>query len=257
MQIHPTAVVDPSAKLAEGVVVGAYAFIGPEVEIGRGTQIDHHASVAKLTTIGQDCRLWPFVSVGTDAQDLKYKGERTTLEIGDRVAIREFATVNRGTGEGGGVTRVGNDCLLMAYAHVAHDCQVGNRVVMANSTNLAGHIVIEDNVGLGGMVAVHQFTRLGKHCFIGGLSGVSQDMPPFCLCEGNRAKTHGLNTVGMRRAGFSDEAIAALKKAYKIIFRTRTPIKQAIEKVRGEVESTPEVDYLVSFIENSERGVPR
>ncbi|MBU1275929.1 MAG: acyl-ACP--UDP-N-acetylglucosamine O-acyltransferase [Proteobacteria bacterium] len=257
MEIHPTAVVHESAQLAPGVQVGAYAYIGPEVSIGPGTRVDHHAGIECLTTIGADCHVWPFASIGTDPQDLKFGGERTSLQIGDRVQIREFVTMNRGTGEGGGVTRVGDDCLFMSYSHVAHDCQLGQRVIMANSATLAGHVHVEDFVNIGGLVAIHQFTRLGTRAFIGGMSGVAQDQPPYCLCEGNRCKPHGMNVIGLRRAGFATETIDALKTAYRIIFRTHTPIQKAMDQVRAEVSGVPEVDHLLDFIASSERGVAR
>ncbi|MBU1156145.1 MAG: acyl-ACP--UDP-N-acetylglucosamine O-acyltransferase [Proteobacteria bacterium] len=257
MEIHPTAVVHESAQLAQGVKVGAYAHIGPEVSIGPGTQVDHHASIERLTTIGADCHIWPFASIGTDPQDLKFGGERTTLQIGDRVLIREFVTVNRGTGEGGGITRLGDDCLLMAYSHVAHDCQLGQRVIMANAATLGGHVHVEDFANIGGLVAIHQFTRIGTRAFIGGMSGVAQDQPPYCLCEGNRCKPHGMNVIGLRRAGIATETIEALKTAYRIIFRTHTPIQKAMEQVRAEVTGVPEVDHLLDFIASSERGVAR
>ncbi len=257
MNIHPTAMVHDSVQLGQDVSVGPYAVIGPEVVIGDRTRVDQHSSIECRTTIGSDCHIWPFASVGTDPQDLKYGGERTSLQIGDRVMIREFVTVNRGTGEGGGVTRVGDGCLLMAYAHVAHDCQLGREVIMANCCNLAGHVHLEDYVGLGGMVAIHQFTRVGAHTFVGGTSAVAKDLPPFTLCEGNRAKPLGLNTVGLKRRGFTPETMEALKKAYKLIFRTRTPLAQALAAVRAEVPDIPEVRYLLEFIEASSRGVAR
>lgn len=257
MKIHPTALVDTSAKVADDVEIGAYSFIGPDVEIGSGCQIGHHVNIERLTKIGQGTRIWPFASLGTDPQDLKYSGEPTRLEIGERVRIREFVTVNRGTEEGGGVTRVGDHNLLMAYAHVAHDCQLGRHVIMANCANLAGHVTLEDHCGIGGLVAVHQFTRIGCYCFVGGMSGVSQDMPPYTLCEGNRAKSHGLNIVGLKRAGFSEETLAALKQAYRIIFRSHVPLKKALAQVREEVQPLPEVVHLLEFIESSERGVAR
>lgn len=255
--IHPTALIHPSAELAADVQVGVYAYIGPEVKIGPGSRVDHHASVDRLTSIGAGCHLWPFASVGTDPQDLKYRGEPTTLVIGDGVMIREFTTVNRGTVEGGGVTQVGDGSLLMAYAHVAHDCHLGREVIMANSCNLAGHVTLEDYVGLGGQVAVHQFTRIGRYAYVGGTSAVDKDLPPYCLCEGNRAVSHGLNVVGLKRRGFTPEAMEALKAAYKIIFRTRTPLAKAMEQVRAEVPDTPEVRYLLEFIQGSKRGVAR
>jgi UDP-N-acetylglucosamine acyltransferase len=257
MSIHPTAVVDSSARIADDAQIGPYSFIGPEVVIAPGCRIDHHVNIEKLTSIGEGSHVWPFASLGSDPQDLKFGGEETRLEIGRQVQIREFVTVNRGTHHGGGVTRVGDHCMLMAYSHVAHDCQLGEHVIMANAATLAGHVVIEDHVGLGGLVAVHQFTRIGRHCFVGGLSGVSVDLPPFCLCEGNRAKTHGLNIVGLRRAGFSPQVLEALKLAYKIVFRTRTPLAKALEQVEGEVPDLPEVRHFVQFIRGSERGVAR
>lgn len=257
MSIHPTALVDSSARIAEDAEVKAYAVIGPGVEIASGCVIDHHVNIERDTSIGEGTRIWPMASVGSDPQDLKYKGEQTRLEIGARVRIREFATVNRGSGDGGGVTRVGDDCMLMAYSHVAHDCHLGQRVIMANSVNLAGHVTIEDYASLGGMVAVHQFVRIGTHCFVGGLSGVAQDLPPYTLCEGARAKTHGLNSIGLKRAGFDSEAIEAIKKAYRVIFRSNTPIKKAIAQAREEAPDTPEVAHFLEFIEASERGVPR
>ena len=257
MQIHPTAVVDPSARIGQGTEIGAYAYVGPQVEIGDNCRIFHHANIEKLTTIGEGTRIWPFASVGGDPQDLKYQGEPTRLEVGKNVMIREFATLNRGTEEGGGVTRVGDDCLLMAYSHVAHDCQLGQGVILANSATLAGHITVEDHVSIGGLVAIHQFCRIGRHCFVGGLSGVAQDLPPFTLCEGNRAKSRGLNLVGLKRAGFSPQSIEALKQAYRIIFRTRTPLQQALEQVRQEVPQLPEVVHLLDFFKDSQRGVAR
>ena len=257
MQIHPTAMVDSTAKVADDAEIGAYSFVGPQVEIGSGCRIAHHVNIERLTKIGPGTRVWSFVSLGTDPQDLKYNGEPTRLEIGGQVNIREFVTVNRGTEEGGGVTRVGDHSLLMAYAHVAHDCQLGRHVIMANCANLAGHVTLEDRCGIGGLVAVHQFVRIGCYCFVGGMSGVSQDLPPYTLCEGNRAKSHGLNVVGLKRAGFSEDSLSALKQAYRIIFRSRTPLKQALAQVRAEAPLVPEVVHLLEFIESSERGVAR
>ena len=257
MAIHPTAVVDPSARLAEDVEVGPGAYIGPEVEIGPGCIIGHHANIERLTSIGEGTRIWPLASVGSDPQDLKYQGEPTRLEIGARVMIREFVTVNRGTAEGGGVTRVGDDCLLMAYSHVAHDCRLGRRVILANAATLAGHVTVEDFATLGGLVAVHQFTRIGCYCFVGGLSGVAQDLPPYTLCEGNRAKPRGLNLVGLKRAGFARETVEALKTVYRIIFRTHIPLRQAVEQARQKAPDIPEVRRLLEFISSSQRGVAR
>ena len=257
MQIHPTAVVDPTARIGQGTVVEALAFIGPQVEIGPDCRIGHHATVECLTTIGEGTRLWPYASVGTDPQDLTYQGEPTRLEVGKGVKIREFVTINRGTPHGSGVTRVGDGCMLMAYSHVAHDCQVGEAVVMANCATIGGHVVLQDHCILSGLAAVHQFARVGRFCFVGGMSGVSHDLPPYTMCDGNRAKSHGLNIVGLKRAGFTSEAIDALKKAYRIIFRSHTPLQQALEEVRTQVPETPEVKDLLEFIASSRRGVAR
>ena len=257
MEIHPTAMVDDSATIGEGAVIGPYAVIGPHCQIGDDCRIDHHANVGAFTTIDAGGRLWPMCSVGTEPQDLKFGGEDSRLVIGRNVMVREFVTINRGTHHGGGVTRIGDDCMFMAYSHVAHDCQLGDQVIMANAATLAGHVTIEDHVNLGGLVDVHQFTRIGRYCFVGGLSGVSNDLPPFCLCEGNRAKTHGLNVVGLKRAGFGPEVLEALKQAYKIVFRTRTPLARALEQVEGEVADLTEVRHFVDFIRGSERGVAR
>ncbi|KIX12900.1 acyl-ACP--UDP-N-acetylglucosamine O-acyltransferase [Dethiosulfatarculus sandiegensis] len=257
MSIHPTAMVDPKAQVDETAQIGAYSYIGPQVEIGPDCRIDHHVNIQQDAKIGAGTRIWPFASLGTDPQDLKYGGESTRLEVGANVMIREFVTVNRGTGEGGGITRVGDNCLLMAYSHVAHDCQLGNNVIMANSANLGGHCILESNCAIGGLTAVHQFTRIGSYCFVGGMSGVAQDLPPYTLCEGNRAKTHGLNQIGLKRAGFSDETIKALKLAYRIIFRSHVTLKEALPKVREEVEDLPEVRHFLEFIQASTRGVAR
>jgi UDP-N-acetylglucosamine acyltransferase len=249
--------VDGRAHLAEGVEIGPYTVIGPGVEIGPGCRIDHHVNIERDTIIGPECRIWPFASLGADPQDLKYRGEPTQLVIGARTRIREFTTLNRGTGEGGGVTRIGDDCLIMAYCHVAHDCCLGNQVVLANSTTLAGHIVIEDHVGIGGMVAIHQFCRVGKHAFIGGFSSLAQDAAPYMLYEGLRASSPSINSVGLKRAGFSLQSLEALKQAHKILFRDKHAVKKALELIRSEVPLLEEVKYLLQFIAAAERGISR
>lgn len=257
MAIHPNAIVDASAIIDPSATVEAYAYIGPNVEIGPGCLIQHHANIAQDTVLGEDCRVWPFASLGTDPQDLKYANESTRLVIGKRGRFREFVTVNRGTESGGGITVIGDDCLMMAYSHVAHDCHLGNHVVMANATNLGGHVVIEDNVGLGGMVVVHQFCRLGTHAFIGGDSGVGQDAVPYMLYEGRRGTALSVNVIGLRRAGFSGEAIDALKKVHRILFRQDMSVKHAVEVIKNEVPQTPEVERVLAFIAASERGLAR
>ena len=258
MNIHPTAVIHPGAELAPGVTVGPYAVINEDVVIGRDTEIMAHAYIDRYTRIGEECRVFHSAAVGGEPQDLKFKGEKTETVIGDRVIVREFATINRGTEEGGGKTVVGDDCLLMAYVHVAHDCQVGDRVVLANNLAMAGHVIIEGGAYIGGMVAVHQFVTIGAHAYIGGFSRVSRDVPPFLLGEGAvNFQLHGPNTIGLRRKGFSQETIRALKDSFKMIFRNRKPLSGVLDEAAETFGNFPEVLQLVDFIRNSKRGVDR
>lgn len=254
VQIHPTAVVDPSAVLGEGVRIGAGAIVGPDVQIGAGTEIASHVLIECKTTVGEECRIHHGAVLGTDPQDLKFDGEETWLRIGDRTQIREYATLNRGT-SWSGETVIGDDCLLMAYVHVAHDCRLGNRIIISNGTQLAGHIVVGDWAIISGLVAIHQFVRVGRHAFIGGLSRVAQDVAPFCRVSGNPPKIYGLNSVGMERRGFSAEARTALKKAYRTLFHSELNLSQALVRVRDEMAMEGEVGELIAFIESSERGV--
>ncbi len=254
VQVHPTAIVDPDARLGPGVTVGPHAIIGPSVTIGGGSEIGPGVMVERNTEIGEDCRIFRGAVLGTDPQDLKFDGEDTWLRIGDRTQIREFATLNRGTAASG-ETRVGSDCLLMAYVHVAHDCVLGDRINISNGTQLAGHVTIDDWAILSGLVAVHQFVRIGRHAFIGGLSRVSQDVAPFCRVSGNPPKIYGLNSVGLERRGFSPEARAALKKAYRTLFQSELNLSQALVRVREEMPMEGEVGEFIEFIETSERGV--
>jgi UDP-N-acetylglucosamine acyltransferase len=254
--IHPSAIVDPDAQLGQGVVVGPWALVGPGVAVGDGTEIGARVVLERDTVVGEDCRLFPGAVLGTDPQDLKYQGEPTVLEVGDRTVIREFATLNRGT-MASGRTTVGSDCLLMAYSHVAHDCELGNHVILSNSVNMAGHVLIEDWVIVGGITPIHQFVRIGAHAFVGGGSRVSQDVPPYCRAAGNPPSLFGLNSVGLERRGFSDEVRAALKKTYRILFQSKLNVAQAIARVEDEVLPIPEVLHLISFVQASERGVTR
>lgn len=251
--IHPTAVLDPQAELGPGVDVGPYAVIGAGVVIGPGTQVGPHAYVARDTEIGADCFLGKGAVLGTDPQDLKYEGEETKLIIGDRTTIREFATLNRGT-RASGCTRVGNDCLVMAYAHVAHDCVLGDRVILSNAIQMGGHVCIEDWAVVGGLTALHQFVRIGTHAMVGGASRVSKDIPPYTRAAGSPCRLYGLNTVGLSRRGFSKATQRQLKRAYRVLFASRWNLSQAIENLRKESLS-PDVERLVSFVEMSERGV--
>lgn len=252
--VHPTAIVDEGAELGVGVTVGPWALIGPGVRVGDGTVIGPRVYAEKDTHIGEDCFIANGAVLGTDPQDLKFKGEQALLEIGDRTVVREFATLNRGTSAAGS-TVVGSDCLLMAYSHVAHDCEIGNHVILANSVNLAGHVMIEDWVIIGGVTPVHQFVRIGAHAFIGGGSRIPQDVPPYCRVAGNPPKLYGLNSVGLERRGLSAEVRKALKQAYRTLFQSDVNLSKALDRVEGDVARVPEVRHLIEFIRASERGI--
>ena len=255
--IHPTAVIDHQAELHSTVTVGPYAVIQGNVVIGAGTEIGAHVYIDRHTRIGQNCRIFPFASIGTDPQDKKFKGEKTELVIGDENVIREYATINRGTPDGGGVTRIGNQNLLLAYIHIAHDCHLGNGITMVNVATLGGHVTLEDYSVIGGLSAVHQFVRVGSYAYVGGKTGVSQDIPPFVLASGERARLFGLNIVGLKRHNFSNEVIEALKKAYQTVIRSHLTIQDAMVKVEKEIPPLPEVKQFLDFIRHSQRGIPR
>lgn len=257
--IHPSAIIDSSAQLAADVEVGPYAIIGRQVTIGAGTKIGPHAVIGDWTTIGEQNQIHHQASVGAAPQDLKYRGEETWTRIGDKNVIREFATIHRGTVTGHGETVVGNGNMFMAYSHVAHDCRVGNGVVMANVATLAGHVTVEDNVILGGLVAVHQFTTIGAYAMIGGGTMVGLDIIPYTIATSGKrdAKLRGLNLIGLKRRGFSDEAISNLKKAYKLLFMAGLKLPEAIACIKNEISNSPEIDYLLGFIERSQRGICR
>ena len=255
--IHPTADVNPKADIDSSVEIGPYAIIRENVTIGAGTVIGPHAVIEPFVTIGPKCQIFQFAAVGAVPQSLKFKGEKTYVKIGRETVIREFATIHRGTGFGGGITEIGERCFIMAYAHVAHDCRIGREVVLANNATLGGHITIGDHATLGGLVAIHQFVHVGDFAFIGGLSGVPKDVPPYVIAAGPRIKLHGINIVGLKRHGFSDNAISLLKKTYRLIFRIGLTLNEAIERVRAEVDQIPEVVNFVNFITSSQRGVTR
>jgi UDP-N-acetylglucosamine acyltransferase len=256
-RIHSTALVHPKAQIAEDVGIGPYSVIGENVRLHAGTQVQAHVVIEGWTEIGEHCRIFPFASIGSIPQDLKFAGEESQVRIGNRNTIREYVTVNRGTGQGGGITKVGDDNLLMAYVHVAHDCLIGNHVILANAATLAGHITVGDFAVIGGLTGLHQFVRIGRHAIIGGCSAVAQDVPPFVSAVGNRVKLYGLNTVGLKRQGFGEEQMACLKTAYKLLFRSKMPMKEAVQKVRDELSHSPEAQELATFVESSERGVCR
>ena len=257
MNIHPTAVIHPKALIAEGVSIGPYAVIGEHATIGKDTIIESHVLIDGWTTIGERNHILSFSSIGTPPQDIGYRNEETYLIIGNDNVIRECATVHRATTKADRKTEIGDKNFLMAYSHVAHDCKLGNDIIMANSVALGGHIIIGDHAILGGIVAVHQFVKIGSYSIIGGQSAVSQDIPPYVSAAGNRAQLYGLNLVGLKRKGFSDETIATLKKAYKIIFRSGLTQDEALRKTLAEFPDSSDVRLLVDFIRSSKRGVTR
>ncbi|HXZ47622.1 MAG TPA: acyl-ACP--UDP-N-acetylglucosamine O-acyltransferase [Usitatibacter sp.] len=256
-RIHPTAVVDSKARIAEDATIGPYTVVDGEVEIGAGTTIGSHNVVTGRTRIGRGNRIFHFCSIGEANQDKKYKGEPTALEIGDGNTIREFATINRGTVQDAGVTRLGSDNWIMAYCHVAHDCQVGSHTVFANLTTLGGHVHVGDWAVLGGHSAFHQFVKVGAHAMVGGGSIVLQDVAPYVTVGGSPVATHGINSEGLRRRGFSPEAIAGLKRAYKTLFKSGLTLADARQELERQALETPEVRALVEFLDGSTRGLLR
>jgi UDP-N-acetylglucosamine acyltransferase len=255
--IHTTAIVSPDANIGDGVSIGAYSIIGEDVTIGKGTWIGPHVVIDPHAIIGPDCRIFQFAAIGAIPQDLKFGGEKSFVKIGSHVTIREFVTIHRGTKSGNGITEVGDKSFLMAYTHVAHDCHIGKMVVLANNTTLAGHITIGDHATVGGLVAIHQFVRIGDYAFVGGKSAVVKDVPPYVIAAGDRAILHGLNRVGLKRHGFSDQSLSALKKTYRIVFRYGLTLNEAIQRVHAQVEMVPEVETFIEFIKASSRGVTR
>ena len=253
--IHSTAIVSSQAEIGKDCYIGAYCIVGDEVVLGDNVRLESHIVVDGNTKIGDDTRVFPFVSIGLAPQDLKYKGEPTAVEIGKRNHIREFVTVHRGTAGGGGLTKIGDDNLLMAQAHVAHDCRIGNEVIMANAATLAGHVEIADRANIGAYSGVHQFCRIGYEAFVGGYSVVVKDAMPFAVIQGNHAKCYGLNRVGMKRRGYAKETIEKLHSAFHLLLSAKLNTSQALEKIKNEITDCREVDLLVEFIESSKRGV--
>jgi UDP-N-acetylglucosamine acyltransferase len=253
-EIHPTALIDPSADLAHGVVVGPYSIVGPGVRVGARTRIGSHVLIERDTHVGEECTISQGAVLGTDPQDLKYMGEPTLLTVGDRTVIREYATLNRGTAAGG-LTSVGSDCMLMAYTHVAHDCRLGNHVILSNAVNMAGHVTIGDWAIVGGLTPIHQFVRIGAHAFVGGATRVAKDVPPYVKAAGSPMELYGLNSVGLQRRGFPEEVRRELKRAYRLFFASNHNVAQALARAREELRAIPEVEVFLSFFENSERGV--
>jgi UDP-N-acetylglucosamine acyltransferase len=256
-RIHASAIVDPKARIADGVEIGPYSIIGPNVEIGANTVIGPHVVIEGHTRIGADNKIFQFCSIGAAPQDKKYAGEETRLEIGDRNTIRECCTFNIGTTQDTGLTKVGNDNWIMAYVHVAHDCIVGNNVIFANSVQLAGHVQVGDFAIIGGLSGVHQFVRIGAHAMAGMTTSLSQDLPPYVMASGNPAEARGMNFEGLRRRGFSDDGIAALRRAYKTLYKSGLRLEEAREAIAAEQGAHPELRPLVDFISVSGRGIVR
>jgi len=255
--IHPTAIVSPKAELGQNVTLGPYTTIGDEVVIHDDVQIVSHGVIEGPTEIGAGCKIFPFASIGLSPQDLKYQGERSYLKIGERNIIREHVTVHRGTEGGGGVTTVGHDNLLMVGAHVAHDCHIGNHVILANVASLGGHVTIEDHATLGAHVGVHQFCRIGRYAFVGAYAVLVKDALPYATTWGDHAKCYGPNVVGLRRKGFTQEQIHTIHRAFRLLLQSKLNTAQAVEAIRAELGDQPEIDYLIEFIETSERGVAK
>jgi UDP-N-acetylglucosamine acyltransferase len=253
--IHPTAIVDDGASIDDDCYIGPFCILGPEVVLKNGVRLESHVVVDGKTTIANGTKIFPFVSIGMAPQDLKYAGEPTSVEIGERNMIREFVTIHRGTAGGGGTTRIGSDNLMMAQSHVAHDCQLGDGIIMANGATLAGHVEIADRANIGAYSGVHQFCRIGLEAFVGGYSVVVKDAPPFATIQGNHARCFGLNRLGMKRRGYSTEAIRDLNHAYHLLLSAKLNTTQALERIKVEISGRDEVDILVQFIETSKRGV--
>lgn len=254
--VHETAVVHPNARIGKDVQIGPYAVIGENVLIDDGAKIGAHVVIDGWTSIGKNCVIFPGASIGAEPQDLKFAGEKSYVFIGDNTKIRECATVNRATGEGE-ETRIGNDCLMMAYTHVAHNCVVGNNVIMSNAATLAGHVIVEDRAVIGGLTGIHQFVKVGRNAMIGGASKVVQDVVPYTIVDGHPAKVSGLNSVGISRAGIAIESRRNIKKAYKLLYRSGLSLTQAIAMIEQEVDSCNEVEHLLRFLRNAERGICR
>jgi UDP-N-acetylglucosamine acyltransferase len=253
--IHPSAVVSPRALVGRDCYIGPYSIIGDEVTLGDGVRLESHCVVEGRTRIGDETHVFPFVSIGLASQDLKYRGEASETRIGRRCSIREFVTIHRGTEGGGMQTVVGDDCLVMAQAHIAHDCIIGNHVIMANGATLAGHVEVEEGANIGAYSGVHQFCRVGREAYIGGYSVVVKDALPYALTVGNHARCYGLNVTGMKRRGYSRETIKTLHHAFHLLLSSRRNTSQALAAIREEIKASTEVDYLVQFIETSKRGV--
>lgn len=257
VEIHPTAVVDKSAILEPDTTIGPFCFVGPEVTLGAGSHLHSHVVITGWTTIGERCQLFPFAVLGGNPQDRKYRNESSELVLGNEVVVREHSTINRGTAAGQEKTFIGDRALLMAYTHVAHDCDVGRDVVMANGSTLAGHVEVEAHAVLGGFAAVGQMLRVGESAMLAAGAMVEQDAPPYCTVAGDRARVRAVNLVGLRRRGLNGQVITSIKQAFTVLFRSGLPLQEATQKVREEIAPSPEIEHLVSFIDKSRKGVCR
>jgi UDP-N-acetylglucosamine acyltransferase len=253
-RIHPSAIVHPGARIGEDVEIGPWAWVGEDCEIGDGCVIGARATLERHVRLAPRVKIGVGTVLGGDPQDLKFKGELTTVEIGEGTTVREYSTINRGTAESHRTT-VGRNCFVMSYVHLAHDCHIGDGVILANGVQLAGHVTVEDRAILSGLTAVHQFVRIGRHAFVGGMSRVAQDVPPFLKAVGNPMKLYGLNSVGLRRHGFDETVLRELKRAYRLFFRSELNVSQALERARGELQMLPDVEHFLAFVESSQRGV--
>ena len=257
MAIHPTAILEPGAQVDPSCEIGPYAVVGPNVKLGPNNVLAAHAVVTGHTTMGAGNRVFPHAVVGGIPQDLKYRGEPTRLEIGDRNTFREYTTVSLGTAGGGGVTRIRSGGLFMANSHVGHDCDIGDGAIIANSVAIAGHVTVEEHVHFGGLSACHQFCRVGKFAFVGGMTGVAMDVAPYCTVAGARAELAGVNSIGMQRAGMTEDQIGRVKQAYKLVFRSNLGLAEALAQLEQELGAHPEVAHFIAFVKASERGITR
>jgi len=254
--IHPTAIIDPAAEIADDVSIGPYCIIGPEARIGSATVLKSHVTVDGFTQIGSGCTVWPYASIGAQSQDLKHKGGKPGVVIGNQTTVREFVTINAATFDGD-ITTVGSNCHIMAYVHIAHDCTVGDRVIMANAATLAGHVTIEDDTIIGGLCAIHQFVKIGRGAITGGCSKVVMDVPPYMMADGNPLEIRGLNSVGLKRANIDAAEYDALKKAYKLIYLSQLKLTEAVSKINEGLPTTDRIAHLIEFLKSSERGITR
>jgi len=254
MSIHSSAVIEDGAQIGDGVEIGAYSVIGANVKIGDGTRVHPHVVIDGVTTIGQKCEFFPFACIGTQTQDLKFSGGETSVKIGDRTTLREYVTVNSGT-NGGEQTIVGSDCHILAYCHVAHACRVGNGVIMSNGATLAGDVIVEDQAIIGGLSGIHQFTRIGRLCMVGGMTKITKDCPSFMIVDGNPARVRGVNVIGLERKQVDSASRDSIKKAYRLLYRDGLSTQQAIDEIKKSIEPCDELSQLIAFVESSKRGI--